>query len=53
MATTKVDFSDSTVLAAVSTAVQTKVVAAAAADDTIVIDTTGVVAVLETAVNAV
>jgi hypothetical protein len=53
MATTKVDFSDSTVLAAVSTAVQTKVVAAAAADDTIVIDTTAFVAVLETAVTAV
>jgi hypothetical protein len=53
MATTKVDFSDSSVLDAVSTAVQTKVVAAAAADDTIVVDTTAFAAVLETAVTAV
>ena len=53
MATTKVDFSDSTVLAAVSTAVQTKVVAAAAADATIVVDTDAFAAVLDTAVTAV
>jgi hypothetical protein len=53
MATTKVDFSDSTVLEAVSTAVQTKVVEAAAADATIVVDTTAFAAVLETAVTAV
>jgi hypothetical protein len=53
MATTKVDFSDSTVLEAVSTAVQTKVVAAAAADATIVVDTTAFASVLETAVTAV
>jgi hypothetical protein len=53
MATTKVDFSDSAVLDAVSTAVQTKVVAAAAADDTIVVNTTAFAAVLETAVTAV
>jgi hypothetical protein len=53
MATTKVDFSDSAVLDAVSTAVQTAVVAAAAADDTIIIDTTAFAAVLETAVTAV
>jgi hypothetical protein len=53
MATTKVDFSDSAVLDAVSTAVQTKVVEAAAADDTIVVDTTAFAAVLETAVTAV
>ena len=53
MATTKVDFSDSTVLDAVSTAVQTAVVAAAAADDTIVVDTTAFAAVLVTAVTAV
>jgi hypothetical protein len=53
MATTKVDFSDSAVLEAVSTAVQTKVVAAAASDDTIVVDTTAFAAVLETAVTAV
>jgi hypothetical protein len=53
MATTKVDFSDSAVLDAVSTAVQTKVVAAAAADETIVVDTTAFAAVLETAVTAV
>jgi hypothetical protein len=37
----------------VSTAVQTKVVAAAAADETIVVDTTAFAAVLETAVTAV
>jgi hypothetical protein len=53
MATTKVDFSDSSVLDAVSTAVQTAVVAAAAADDTIVVDTTAFASVLETAVTAV
>jgi hypothetical protein len=53
MATTKVDFTDSAVLDAVSTAVQTKVVAAAAADDTILVDTTAFAAVLETAVTAV
>jgi len=53
MATTKVDFSDSAVLDAVSTAVQVKVVAAAAADETIVVDTTAFAAVLETAVTAV
>jgi hypothetical protein len=53
MATTKVDFSDSAVLEAVSTAVQTKVVEAAAADETIVVDTTAFAAVLETAVTAV
>jgi hypothetical protein len=53
MATTKVDFSDSSVLDAVSTAVQTAVVAAAASDDTIVVDTTAFAAVLETAVTAV
>ena len=53
MATTKVDFSDSSVLEAVSTAVQTKVVAAAAADETIVVDTTAFAAVLDTAVTAV
>jgi hypothetical protein len=51
--TVKIDFSDSTVLDAVSTAVQTKVVAAAAADDTISVDTTAFAAVLETAVTAV
>ena len=53
MATTKVDFSDSTLLEAVSTAVQTKVIAAAAADETIVVDTAAFAAVLETAVTAV
>jgi hypothetical protein len=53
MATTKVDFSDSAVLDAVSTAVQTAVVEAAAADDTIIVDTTAFAAVLETAVTAV
>jgi hypothetical protein len=53
MATTKVDFSDTSVLDAVSTAVQTAVVAAASADDTIILDTTAFAAVLETAVTAV
>jgi hypothetical protein len=53
MAVNKVDFSDSAVLDAVSTAVQAAVVEAAAADDTIVIDTTAFAAVLETAVTAV
>jgi hypothetical protein len=53
MATTKVDFSDTTVLDAVNTAVQAKVVEAAAADDTIVVDTTAFAAVLETAKAAV
>jgi hypothetical protein len=53
MGTTKIDFADSSVLDAVSTAVQSAVVAAAAADETIVIDTTAFAAVLETAVTAV
>jgi hypothetical protein len=53
MATTKVNFSDPAVLTAVTTAVQTKVVAAAAADETIEVDTTAFAAVLETAVTAV
>ena len=53
MATTKVDFSDSAVLNAVSTAVQTKVVAAAAADDTIIVDTAAFAATLVSAVTAV
>jgi hypothetical protein len=53
MSTNKVDFSDSAVLDAVSTAVQSKVVAAAAADSAIVVDTTAFAAVLETAVTAV
>jgi hypothetical protein len=53
MATNKVDFSDSTVLEAVSTAVQEKVTAAAVADTTIVIDETAFAAVLSTAVTAV
>jgi hypothetical protein len=53
MATNKVDFSDSTVLDAVSTAVKTKVTAAAVADSTIVIDETAFAAVLTSAVTAV
>ena len=53
MAENKVDFTDTAVLNAVSTAVQSAVVAAAAADSTIVVDTTAFAAVLETAVTAV
>jgi hypothetical protein len=53
MATSKVDFSDTAVLEAVSTAVQTAVVAAAAADETIIVDTTAFAAVLTSAVAAV
>jgi len=53
MTTSKVDFSDASVLEAVSTAVKTKVVAAAAADTSIVVNTTAFEATLETAVTAV
>ena len=53
MSVNKVDFADTTVLDAVSAAVQTKVIAAAAADETIVVDTAAFAAVLETAVTAV
>ena len=53
MSANKVDFADTTVLDAVSAAVQTKVIAAAAADETIVVDTAAFAAVLETAVTAV